>query len=89
MIESPRCRADATSSSTVAFVIEPMTAGVVIERVIEGSWIIVAAIPPGKTTGEECSLQPDHEYNYRAVAINAAGGRSDPSDVCKARTPAA
>jgi hypothetical protein len=87
MIESPKCRADATSSSTVAFIIQPMTCGVAIERVIDGGWVIIAVIPPGRTSAEECSLQPGHTYEYRAVAISAYGHRSDPSDICTARMP--
>ncbi|MCU0426279.1 MAG: hypothetical protein MUF71_11705 [Candidatus Kapabacteria bacterium] len=55
-------------------------------RVVGASWQLVKIIPPFERTYNDASITQQTEYEYRIIAVDSAGLRSEPSMIVKAHT---
>jgi len=55
-------------------------------RVVGASWQLVKIIPPFERSYDDASITQQTEYEYRIIAVDSAGLRSEPSMIVKAHT---
>jgi hypothetical protein len=55
-------------------------------RVVGASWQVIKILPPYERNYTDASIVQQTEYEYRIVAVDSAGLRSEPSVIVKAHT---